>query len=106
MEKIVLSRLFEVHIRFRWPPDTPPSSLVSRSKGVDRGFLTVHEEYLGAVALTGCARGDHTHLFASNFLVRSSTALRLLSGKYRYLVLSGYFEDTYDDGPLWPCFNP
>ena len=51
--------------------------------GLTRGpcFFTVHEEHLAAVALTGCARGDHTHQLASYFLVRSSTALRLLSGE-------------------------
>ena len=48
---------------------------------VDRDFFTVHEDYLVAVALTGCARGDHTHQLASNFLVQSSTALRLLAGE-------------------------
>ena len=31
------------------------------------------------VALTGCARGDHTHQLASYFLVRFSTDLVLLS---------------------------
>ena len=36
---------------------------------VDRGSFTVHKEYLGAVALKGCARGDHTHQLASYFLV-------------------------------------
>ena len=25
------------------------------------GFFIVHEEYLEAVARTGCTRGDHTH---------------------------------------------
>ena len=72
----------------RWSPGTLPSFLVFRSKRVDRVVFTVHENCLGAVALTGCIRGDHTHLLASYFLVRSSTtALRLLSGEYRCFVL-------------------
>ena len=60
-------------------------------------FSTVHEEHLGAVALTGSTRGVHNHQLASYFLVRSSTALRLLSGKHRCLVFSGliiYVEDV------------
>ena len=60
-------------------------------------FFTVHEEYLGAVALIGCARGDHTHPLASDFLARSSTVLRLLSGHYRCLVLLDYVEDMIVD---------
>ena len=56
--------------------------------GLTRGpwVFTVHEEHLGAVTLTGCARGDHTHPLASYFLVRSSTALRLLSGEQPTVV--------------------
>ena len=57
--------------------------------------------YLDAVALTGRARGNHTHQLASYFLVRSSTALRLLSGEYlpvfRTVWINYYVEDIYDD---------
>ena len=69
----------------RWSPDDLPF----RSKRVTVFFFVVHEEYPGAVALTGYTRGDHTHLLDSCFLVRSSTALRLLSGEYRVFLLSG-----------------
>ena len=58
-------------------------------------FFTVHDEHLGAVALTGCTPGDHTHPLASYFLVQSSTALRLLSGEYRCLVLLDSAEDIF-----------
>ena len=57
---------------------TKYSFLVFRSKRVDLVFFIAHEEYLGAVALTGYTRGDHTHRLVSYLLVRSSAALRLL----------------------------
>ena len=61
----------------RWLPDTHPSFLVFRSsKRLDRVFFIALEEYQGALALTGCTRGDHTRWLA--FLVRFSTALRLI----------------------------
>ena len=47
------------------------------------------------VALTSSARGVYTHPLASYFLVRSSAALRLLSGEYRCLVLLDYAEDIF-----------
>ena len=61
------------------------SSVCLCFSGPTRGpwvVFVVHEKHLGAVALTGCARGDHTHLLASYFLVRPPTALRLLSGEH------------------------
>ena len=43
----------------------------------------MYEGHLYVVALTGSAPGVHTHLLASYFLVRSSSALRLLfSGEH------------------------
>ena len=46
----------------RWLPDTHLSFLVFRSsKRLDRVFFIAREEYLGALARTGCTRGDHTH---------------------------------------------
>ena len=61
-----------------------------RTIALKLGFT--YEEHLCAVALTGSARGVQTHPLASYFLVRSSIALRLLSGEYRCLVLlSGLF---------------
>ena len=60
------------------------------------------KEHLCAVALTVSARGVHAHPLASYFLVRSSTALRLLSGEYRCIVLLDYVEDIYVNDPLCP----
>ena len=57
-------------------------SLFFRSGAWTVVLFTVYEEHLGNVALTDCARGVSTHPFASYFLVRSSTALRLLSGEH------------------------
>ena len=73
-------------LSFVWPPRCSSNCL--GFSGLTRGpwvFFTVHEEHLDAVALTGCARGAHTHPLSSYFLVRSSTALRLLSGELAVL---------------------
>ena len=51
-------------------------------------FGVKHEEYLDAVDLTSYVGTIPTWL-ASYFLVRSSTALGLLPGEKRCLVLSG-----------------
>ena len=45
------------------------------------------------VALTGGARGAQTFPLASSFLVRSSIALRLLSGEHWCFGCSGLVED-------------
>ena len=75
---------------------------------VDHGFFIVHEKYLGAVALTGWARGDHIPQLASYFLVRSPTALRLLSGEQLVYVLAipDYVEDICLVAPLRSSSNP
>ena len=89
---LYLVHLFEARqmLVIRWlPDDTPLYFLVFRPKCVDRVFFIAHEEYLGAVALTCCTRGNHTHWLASYFLVRSFIALRLPSDKYRCFVMSG-----------------
>ena len=56
-------------------------------------LAVMYEEHLCAVALTGSARKVHTHPLASYFLVRSYTALRLLSGVNTSCILS--FLDYY-----------
>ena len=47
------------------------------------------------------AQGAQTHPLASYFLVRSSIALRLLSGAYRRLILLDY-EDFFIGDPIFP----
>ena len=80
--------------------------LVFRSKRVDRGVFTVHEEYMGAVALTGCAREDHAHQLASYVRMRSSTDLRLLSGDSLCFVLSGLCRRYLRWWSSLSLFNP
>ena len=66
--------------------DTP--SFVSGLNAWIVVFGVEHEEYLEAVDLASYVETIPTWL-TSYFLVRSSTALRLLPGEYRCLVLSG-----------------
>ena len=68
-------------------------------------YCVCHEEYLGAAALTDCARGDHTHGLASYFLVQSSTALHLLSGEQRNSVLA-VLDNKDEDIYLVALSNP
>ena len=57
-------------------------------------LFTVHEEYPGAVALTGCARGDHTHYLASYFLVPSSIASSTFQVKTGVSYCLDYYVET------------
>ena len=69
------------------------STIPSNTRGYQSG--TWSAGHLEAVALTGCARGDHTHQLASYFLVRSSTVLRLLSGEQRCFGVLDQVEDIF-----------
>ena len=62
----------------RWSPDTSPYFLIFWSKRVDRfGFYCAWGVSKSRSPDIAHTRGNHTHLLASYFLVRSSIALRL-----------------------------
>ena len=62
----------------------------------------MYAEHFCVVALIHYAREVHTHPLASYFRLRSSTALRLLSGEYRCFVLLYYVKDIYVGDPFCP----
>ena len=82
-----------IHLVICWLPDTLPYFLVFQSKRVGSVFFIAHVGYLGALALTGCTRGVHTHWLASSALLLPRVifpALHIPSGEYRCCyVLSG-----------------
>ena len=56
---------------FFWLSDASPFVSVFPVLWVDLCAVLLHEEHLGAVTLTGSARGVQTHPLASYFLGRS-----------------------------------